>query len=203
MLGKFCRWVHPALLSAEIIPIDLEMFMDRVNSTETFVGVSIVLRILTGIGFTFYKGSIYNTFIERFPNMISTLMGYTAASYGVGISIGPFIGGVLYDFGGFGLPLFVTSGVIGSLFIAMLILFPKIDFPYHTRTRPLLSKGLPSTPPVLSTGSSFHPIPFALTSTLAGAMFLGFEVVYAISCPIVGTVIDRTVNITAMRKYFC
>ncbi|KAG1673389.1 hypothetical protein GQR58_015605 [Nymphon striatum] len=109
-------------------------FMDRVNSTETFVGVSIVLQILTGIGFTFYKGSIYNTFIERFPNIISTLMGYTAASYGVGISIGPFIGGVLYDFGGFGLPLFVTSGVIGSLFIAMLILFPKIDFPYHKKS---------------------------------------------------------------------
>ncbi|KAG1650631.1 MFS-type transporter SLC18B1 [Nymphon striatum] len=186
-------------------------FMDKVTLPGLFVGICIVLRIFSGIGYVFYKGATYNTFFQNFPNNIATLMGLNAAAYGIGVSLGPFIGGALYDFGGFCVPFFVMSGIIGLLFISMFVLFPKLDFIFNKNVleddHHFLSMyfttelyyplacivSMQMTIGYFDLALGSHAIKaFGFTPTLAGTMYIGYQVVYVISCPIVGRIVDET-----------
>ncbi|KAG1650624.1 MFS-type transporter SLC18B1 [Nymphon striatum] len=80
----------------------------------------------TQIGFIF---SVFGLSTLMLSPLIGKI-GLNAAAYGIGVSLGPFIGGALYDFG--------------------------------------------------------------FTPTLAGTMYIGYQVVYVISCPIVGRIVDET-----------
>ncbi|KAG1673399.1 MFS-type transporter SLC18B1 [Nymphon striatum] len=190
-------------------------FVDKVTLPSLFVGICITLRIFSGIGYVFYKGATYNTFSQNFPNNIATLLGLNAAAYGLGVSIGPFIGGVLYDLGGFCAPFFVMSGIIGLLFISMFVSFPKLDFKFEKGNSEELLEDDHHFLSMYFTKELYDPLAciismhmslgyfdmalgnhamntFGFTPTLAGTMFIGYQVVYVISCPIVGRIVDKT-----------
>ncbi|KAG1650623.1 MFS-type transporter SLC18B1 [Nymphon striatum] len=189
-------------------------FMDKVTSPSPFVGICIALRIFSGIGYVFYKGATYNTFSQNFPHNIATLMGLNAAAFGIGVSLGPFIGGALYDFGGFCVPFFVMSGIIGLLFLSMFVFFPKLDFKFDKNAVELIEDDRHFLS-MYFTKELYYPLAciitmqmtigyfdlalgshamkaFGFTPTLAGTMFIGYQVVYVIICPIVGRIVDKT-----------
>ena len=68
----------------------------------------------------------YSTiFIKLYPNKIGTVTSWSGTALGVGLSIGPALGGFLYDIGGFHLP-FLTIGLSNIFFaiVAMVALLP-------------------------------------------------------------------------------
>ncbi|KAG1673400.1 MFS-type transporter SLC18B1 [Nymphon striatum] len=159
-----------------------------------------------------------NVFISVAFSIIATFFpktGLNAAAYGLGVSIGPFIGGVLYDLGGFCAPFFVMSGIIGLLFISMFVSFPKLDFKFEKGNSEELLEDDHHFLSMYFTKELYDPLAciismhmslgyfdmalgnhamntFGFTPTLAGTMFIGYQVVYVISCPIVGRIVDKT-----------
>ena len=64
-------------------------------------------------------------FIKLYPNEVGKITSWSETALGMGYSIGPALGGVLYDVRGFHLP-FIIIGVFGILFaIVTLLALPQ------------------------------------------------------------------------------
>ena len=69
-------------------------------------------------------------FMYLYPEKLATINSWSETAFGVGYSVGPAIGGLLYDAGGFHLP-FVAVGLANILFVMIIILaLPSKEF--HT-----------------------------------------------------------------------
>ena len=80
-----------------------------------------VLRFLDGMGDAAAWGAIISIMMKLYPDKVATIMSWTEMAFGLGYSLGPAIGGVFYDLGGFKLP-FITVGSI-ALVIAIGLIF--------------------------------------------------------------------------------
>ena len=67
-------------------------------------------RAVEGVGSSIAMSSFTVIFIDLYPNKVGTINSWSQTALGVGYSIGPAIGGFLYDIGGFHLP-FTVIGV--------------------------------------------------------------------------------------------
>ena len=64
-------------------------------------------------------------FIKLYPNKVGQITSWSETALGVGYSIGPALGGFLYDVRGFHLP-FISIGVFDVVFaIIMLLALPQ------------------------------------------------------------------------------
>ena len=59
--------------------------------------------------------------MKLYPDNVAKIMSFAELIFGLGYALGPAIGGVLYDFGGFKLP-FIAVGLFG-LVIAIFLIF--------------------------------------------------------------------------------
>ena len=67
-------------------------------------------------------------FMYLYPDKVATINSWSETALGVGYSVGPALGGFLYDAGGFHLP-FVAMGVANILFAIIIILaLPSKEF---------------------------------------------------------------------------
>ena len=80
-----------------------------------------VLRVLDGMGNAAAWGAILSIMMKLYPGNVATIMSSTEMIFGLGYSVGPAIGGSLYDVGGFKLP-FITVGSI-TLVIAIALIY--------------------------------------------------------------------------------
>ena len=82
-------------------------------------------RILEGIGSSISSAAYSTIFIKLYPDKIGSVTSWSGTAFGVGYSVGPILGGFLYDIGGFHLP-FVTIGLSNLLFasVTMVALLP-------------------------------------------------------------------------------
>uniref|UniRef100_T1J6T1 Major facilitator superfamily (MFS) profile domain-containing protein n=1 Tax=Strigamia maritima TaxID=126957 RepID=T1J6T1_STRMM len=83
--------------------------LDKVYSANTFLTLSFLVRIVEGIGQAAYLTGSFTIIAQEFPNRVATMFAILEAAYGVGLFVGPFIGGVLFEVGGFTLPFLVTG----------------------------------------------------------------------------------------------
>ncbi|KAK6752854.1 hypothetical protein RB195_003946 [Necator americanus] len=90
-------------------------FIDLIPTRREFFVASLIIRILEGIGEAAFVTSSFTINANCFPGMLSTILGILQTCGGIGFSLGPFLGGILYDIGGFRLPFY-------SLGIAMLLM---------------------------------------------------------------------------------
>ncbi|CAM1314191.1 Uncharacterised protein g6467 [Pycnogonum litorale] len=189
-------------------------FVVDAPSGVPFVAISMAIRILSGIGYIAYKVATFSTLASQFPGKVATLMGINAAAFGVGVSIGPFIGGSFYDIGGFKLPFYVVSSLLLITFIIMFFVLPELknnDDPnlevtaVPTRWSPFDIYMIPlvylpffsilaieADTAFLDLAIAQHVTSeFGVSATVAGSLFLGFQVVYAVMCPIIGIIVDK------------
>jgi EmrB/QacA subfamily drug resistance transporter len=88
------------------------------------VGFLIAFRALQGIGAAFISGLGTAMIVEVFPPEERGLgLGIRAGVFGLGIMLGPTVGGLLIDLGGWPLIFFVNVpiGIVGSLIVALLV----------------------------------------------------------------------------------
>ncbi|CAB3369675.1 Hypothetical predicted protein [Cloeon dipterum] len=90
--------------------------MDRINDMTTFVTYSFLLRGTEALGAAAYSTASYTFVADIFPDNIGSVMGILETFVGLGMSVGPALGGVLYSVGGFGLP-FYTLGIVMVFFV--------------------------------------------------------------------------------------
>ncbi|XP_033123385.1 MFS-type transporter SLC18B1-like isoform X2 [Anneissia japonica] len=102
-------------------------FLDHLQPGTQFVVFCAVTRSLEALGSAAVVTAGMSLLINKFPNSVAQVLGTLEIFVGVGMMIGPFIGGILYDAGGYILP-FATLGcfmLIHSL--ALFYILPKDD----------------------------------------------------------------------------
>ncbi|KAK3752933.1 hypothetical protein RRG08_066630 [Elysia crispata] len=94
-------------------------FLDQGPGGLTFIAMSLLVRIVEALGMSAFSTSSFAIISAEFPNHISSVFSVLETFIGIGLLVGPTIGGSLYELGGFGLPFWVT----GVLIMATGILF--------------------------------------------------------------------------------
>ena len=68
------------------------------------------------------------TFIQLYPDKVGAITSWSGTVLGIGYSVGPVIGGFLYDIGGFYLP-FMVIGILAIIFsIFTFVALPHKEF---------------------------------------------------------------------------
>ncbi|XP_070391811.1 uncharacterized protein [Dermacentor albipictus] len=86
--------------------------LDMVEDTLMFTVLSFLVRILEALGAAGFSTASYSIVLHVYPDRISTVFGIIETAVGVGMSIGPAIGGALYSVGGFGLPFYILGSCV-------------------------------------------------------------------------------------------
>ncbi|KAL7632069.1 UNVERIFIED_CONTAM: hypothetical protein RMT77_017610 [Armadillidium vulgare] len=96
-------------------------FINSMYDIEVFLTFSLLIRMFESFGYTTFIVTTFSIIAEEFFDDIATVMACLESCLGLGLIIGPGIGGVLYEYGGFTIPFLVTGLMI--LFIGVFTLF--------------------------------------------------------------------------------
>eukprot|EP01063_Lacrimia_lanifica_P017494 TRINITY_DN24572_c0_g1_i1.p1 TRINITY_DN24572_c0_g1~~TRINITY_DN24572_c0_g1_i1.p1 ORF type:complete len:525 (+),score=115.40 TRINITY_DN24572_c0_g1_i1:42-1616(+) len=82
------------------------------DDAATFVALLCVNRFIGGVGEGLLDTAILNIYQDVAPEIIAQIMGVSEGVIGLGIAVGPFLGGLFYELQGFELPMLVGGGMI-------------------------------------------------------------------------------------------
>jgi len=187
-------------------------FLPVIESGPVFLTASLVTRSITAIGEAAINTSVFPLARRRSrKTWQSTMMSILESMVGLGTTIGPFIGGILFDCGGFYLPFTVCGSLlVASGCVAHCVLDPKEEQAAVSKEedgwvtyRTLLCNPVMIITCIVTicTGIStgwYQPTlepyvreQFSLTPTQASLLFVIDGGVYAIVTPIVGRYLDK------------
>ena len=87
-------------------------FVNVIENPDTFIIVSIIIRVIAAFGNTAFLASSFTLVAQLFPSTVGTVFALVEMAFGVGMILGPTLGGVLYQVGGFTLPFAGLGGVL-------------------------------------------------------------------------------------------
>uniref|UniRef100_A0A0N4ZYV5 MFS domain-containing protein n=1 Tax=Parastrongyloides trichosuri TaxID=131310 RepID=A0A0N4ZYV5_PARTI len=93
-------------------------FTVEIEESRIFFYTSVLLRLLQSLGNAMYFTCTFAIITKKFPELSSSMLGLTETCAGIGFTLGPLFGGILYDVGGYKLPFWI----IGLLLLANAIL---------------------------------------------------------------------------------
>ena len=82
----------------------------HVEEKIPFVLISALARIIQGIGFACYGSVAYGYLPLLYPDSVEKKISYMEILTGVGLMLGPLIGGLLYSLGGYECPFYFMAG---------------------------------------------------------------------------------------------
>lgn len=114
--GRFMsRWGPKLINNAGILTVSVMCilfgFLDRLESTETFIGFSFAVRIVEAMGNAAFVTSSFSIIAKEFPKNVGAAFAAMETFFGMGLIVGPTVGGALYELGGYTLP-FVSLGSV-------------------------------------------------------------------------------------------
>lgn len=98
--------------------------LDMVNGAQVFIGLSIAIRVVEGIGSTAFRVASLCIISNEFSDNIESAFAIFQSSFNVGLIVGPSIGGLLFEAGGFILP-FTVEGVLHLCAIVAIMCIPS------------------------------------------------------------------------------
>ena len=87
-------------------------FLDRIDNGKIFIGVSFLIRIIEAFGNSAFLSSSFTLVAQLFPNTVATVFALVEMSFGVGMILGPTVGGALFQAGGFTMPFATLGGIL-------------------------------------------------------------------------------------------
>ncbi|CAG5122705.1 unnamed protein product [Candidula unifasciata] len=179
-------------------------FLDKGPSGTIFVVMSFLVRTVEALGVSAFSTASFAIISNEFPNHIASVFATLETCIGIGLMVGPTIGGALYEVGGFGLPFWVVGVII---IINGLAIFTCLPPPKESGTKQqgtvfsLLkssmvwvtmmcimvgSSGIGFLDPTLSN----HLEQFGLSTILIGLFFVIVPGIYAVTAPLWGYLSD-------------
>ena len=87
-------------------------FIDRIEGHDAFLIISIASRVLQGLGQSVYFIGISTIVASYFPDRVAFTISALETMYGLGLILGPALGGILYAIDGFYLPFVTVGGIL-------------------------------------------------------------------------------------------
>ncbi|KAB1275292.1 MFS-type transporter SLC18B1 [Camelus dromedarius] len=185
--------------------------LDQVPEGPVFIAMCFLVRITDAVSFSAAITASSSILAKAFPNNVATVLGSLEIFSGLGLVLGPPLGGFLYQSFGYEVP-FIFLGCVVLLMVPLnmcilpnyesdpgkhsfwkLITLPKVALISFVITS--LSSCFGFLDPTLSL---FVLEKFNLPAGYVGLVFLGLALSYAISSPLVGLLSDK---VPSLRKW--
>ncbi|KAJ6636068.1 MFS-type transporter SLC18B1, partial [Pseudolycoriella hygida] len=92
--------------------------LDKVEDHTSFVALAFTIRIIEALGNAAFLTASFAIIAKEFPDNVGTTFASLETFFGLGLIVGPMVGGTLYSLGGYFLP-FVVLG--SALFVTALL----------------------------------------------------------------------------------
>ncbi|XP_060095508.1 MFS-type transporter SLC18B1 isoform X1 [Heteronotia binoei] len=181
--------------------------LDRAPDGPVFIGLCFLVRTFDAIGFSAAMTASFSILAKTFPNNIATVLGSLEIFTGLGLVLGPPLGGFLYQSFGYEIPFIVLGCVVLIMVPLNICILPRFDsIPskdsfWKLVAIPkilLLSSTLFSLSSSMSfldpTMSLFVLEKFQLPVSYVGLVFLGLALSYSLSSPLIGYLSDKKVH---------
>nr|XP_030868398.2 MFS-type transporter SLC18B1 isoform X2 [Gorilla gorilla gorilla] len=178
--------------------------LDRVPDGPVFIAMCFLVRVMDAVSFAAAMTASSSILAKAFPNNVATVLGSLETFSGLGLILGPPVGGFLYQSFGYEVP-FIVMGCIVLLMVPLnmyilpnyesdpgehsfwkLIALPKVGLIAFIINS--LSSCFGFLDPTLSL---FVLEKFNLPAGYVGLVFLGMALSYAISSPLFGLLSDK------------
>uniref|UniRef100_A0A670YZD8 Solute carrier family 18 member B1 n=1 Tax=Pseudonaja textilis TaxID=8673 RepID=A0A670YZD8_PSETE len=186
-------------------------FLHRAPDGPIFIGLCFLVRAMDAIGFAAAATASFSILINAFPQNVATVVGTLEVFTGLGLVLGPPIGGFLYQSFGYEVPFIALGSVMLCMVpLNMIILpnynsVPKKDSFLKLIVLPKVAIlclnifGLSSCIAFLDpTMSLFVLEKFKLPVGYVGLVFLALALPYALSSPLLGFLSDKK---PSLRKW--
>lgn len=185
-----------------------------------FLAAAYALRLLEGFGGSAVWCTMLAILLASYPSRPAVVYSLYDATFGLGFTIGPVFGAMLYELSGFVLPFAVCGG---ALLLTSVISFPIVR-PLTKEAESQISSELPSPRPLLSSfvfvtalvvtsGAAitfgfiesllelYLDKTFDLTVTQIGFCFLGYAIAYTLFTILAGVLTDSKVKPWSMNIF--
>uniref|UniRef100_A0A3P8NSK2 Major facilitator superfamily (MFS) profile domain-containing protein n=1 Tax=Astatotilapia calliptera TaxID=8154 RepID=A0A3P8NSK2_ASTCA len=177
-------------------------FLDRAPAGPIFISLCFVVRSLDAVGFGAATMSAFAITAQIFPNNVATVLGILEIFAGLGLILGPPLGGWLYQTFGYNVP-FLSLGCLLLIMVPFNIyvlpsIVPSKDsfFRLLTHVKTILVCYVVFT---LSAGVGFLDATlslfainrFGLSNGYVGLIMLGLPLVYILASPLIGYFTDK------------
>lgn len=186
--------------------------LDRVPSGACFISLCFIIRSVDALGFAAAMTSSFAVSAKVFPNNIATVLGSLEIFTGLGLILGPPIGGWLYQSLGYELPFMALGGFLLLMVPFNIYILPNFeadpsrDSFFRLLAQPkivlicfvifTLSSGLGFLDATLSI---FAIETFGLSPGYVGLILLGLSLPYCLASPLLGFITDK---FPATRSWF-
>ncbi|XP_074656509.1 MFS-type transporter SLC18B1-like isoform X2 [Tubulanus polymorphus] len=171
-----------------------------------FAVMCFIVRIFLAIGCTAQTTASFVLTASLYPDNISFVFGITETCVGIGLMVGPTVGGLFYGLGGFYLPFAVIGGFMILVVILNHFLIPDFVEDRNMVSLPMVNLlKIPSIFVVLFSITIIsavwamldpmlepHVRSFNLSVSVVGLLFLLTSASYAISSPLWGWLAEKT-----------
>eukprot|EP00117_Sycon_ciliatum_P000425 scpid51869/ scgid6490/ MFS-type transporter SLC18B1; Solute carrier family 18 member B1 len=107
--GRHILTMSSFLVSGTVL---LFAFVSKIRPWAMFVTECIAIRVVQGVGTGANFTAAYAVLLTTFPDSSGLVNGTIRALNALGYSLGPALGGIMYDIGSFGLPLYVVGALL-------------------------------------------------------------------------------------------
>ncbi|NXY33648.1 S18B1 protein, partial [Pomatorhinus ruficollis] len=178
--------------------------LDKVPSGPMFISFCFLVRAMDAISFAAAITASFSILAKAFPTNIATVLGSLEIFSGLGLVLGPPLGGFLYQSFGYEVPFITLGCVVLALVPVNMCILPKYDSTPRKESfwkLILLPKVLILCLSIFSlsgclgfmdpTMSLFILKKFKLPAGYVGLVFLGLAVSYSVSSPLLGLLSDK------------
>ena len=102
-------------------------FLPMINSGSLFLALSLIIRSMTAVGESAMSSAVYPLAMRCDTRSQSTVLAIMETMFGAGTTIGPFVGGFLFEYGGFLFPFATCGGLLLLSGFVALWLLPSAD----------------------------------------------------------------------------
>jgi len=181
--------------------------LDKLENGKVFLAFSFVLRIIAAAGNGAFLTGSFSLIAKEFPENVAAMFAILETFFGLGMILGPFIGGLLYEIGGFILPFVILGGCLIAATLFVVVVLPRSrDTTPESTEKPTMMKALKVPSIVMACYSVAcaaaslgflqatlepHLREYKMNAVQIGAMFVVNGGVYGVAAPVFGMVCDR------------
>ncbi|XP_078042408.1 MFS-type transporter SLC18B1 [Augochlora pura] len=181
--------------------------LDKVNGHYPFIVLSFVIRIVEAMGNAAFLTASFAIIAKEFPDNVATTFASLETFFGLGLIVGPTVGGALYQVGGYVTPFVVLGSALFTTAVMTIFILPvhpnSSEATQSTGgvTKVLKVPGvLVATSSIIATSMSIgflqatlepHLRQFELSPVILGLMFVLNGGTYAITAPAWGWLCDK------------